>query len=132
MVEGKERRAIERLGRNANHVAVATVWTVREGTIEQATLDPRDLDIPIATAEDLRGGDTQHNADVVRRLLDGEQGAVRDAVVLNAGAALAVYDGHTDDVTAGVAAGITRAEEAIDSGAARAALDRWVRACAEA
>ena len=44
------------------------------------------------TTEALRGGDAPHNADVVRRLLAGETGPVRDAVLLNAGAALAVYD----------------------------------------
>ncbi|KQZ69832.1 anthranilate phosphoribosyltransferase [Nocardioides sp. Root151] len=110
----------------------SSVWAVRNGSIEQSSIDPRELGIPLATAEDLRGGDTAHNADVIRRVLDGEPGPVRDAVVLNAGAALAVHAGETDDVAAGVAAGMERARAAIDSGAAKAALARWVSACAEA
>ncbi|HEY9562898.1 MAG TPA: anthranilate phosphoribosyltransferase, partial [Nocardioides sp.] len=93
-------------------------------------LDPRDFGLPLATVEDLRGGDTQHNADVVRRLLDGEQGPVRDAVVLNTGAALAVFDGDLDDLPGSLASGIERARTAIDSGAAKATLDKWVKACA--
>ena len=68
----------------------------------------------------------------MRRLLDGETGPVRDAVLLNAGAALAVHEAAyaTDQASldASLAAGIVRAAEAVDSGAAKAALDRWVTA----
>ncbi|RYP85652.1 anthranilate phosphoribosyltransferase [Nocardioides guangzhouensis] len=108
----------------------STVWSVHDGATEQTTLDPGALGIAPATADDLRGGDVQHNADVVRRLLDGEPGPVRDAVVLNAGAALAVHAGGVRDVEAAVADGITRASAAIESGAAKDALTRWVAACA--
>lgn len=112
------------------------VWAVRDGRVaEVAVVDPTVFGIAPATAADLRGGDVTHNADVVRRVLDGETGPVRDAVVLNAGAALAVYDAVAGGVTGTLddqlAAGIARAGEAIDSGAARAALDAWARACAE-
>ena len=65
---------------------------------------------------------------MVRRILDGEQGAVRDAVLLNAGAALAVYDAPEAPLREALAAGLERAREAVDSGAARATLDRWVAA----
>ena len=68
----------------------------------------------------------------MRRLLDGETGPVRDAVLLNAGAALAVHEASYPRTrprsTRSLAAGIARATEAVDSGAARAALDRWVAA----
>jgi anthranilate phosphoribosyltransferase len=53
---------------------------------------------------------------------------VRDAVVLNAGAALAVYDDPAAEPMTALAAGIERAGRAIDSGAALATLDRWVAA----
>lgn len=106
------------------------VWVVRNGEVKQTTLDPARLGLAPATADDLRGGDVAHNADVVRRVLAGEAGPVRDAVVLNAGAALAVHDGDLDDLEAAVAGGMRRAAEAIDSGAAAAALQRWVEACA--
>lgn len=108
----------------------SSVWVVKDGEITTATIDPRDFDIAPATTEDLRGADAAYNAEVARRLLAGEQGPVRDAVVLNAGAALAVYDQAAGEVNDSLAAGITRASEAIDSGAARATLERWVAATA--
>ncbi|WP_370287584.1 anthranilate phosphoribosyltransferase [Nocardioides sp.] len=104
------------------------LWVVHGGEVVETTLDPSDLGLARATAEDLRGGDASHNADVVRRLLQGETGPVRDAVLLNAGASLAVYDAPGEPVQEALAAGIARAAEAIDSGAARATLERWVAA----
>ncbi len=104
------------------------VWTVTGGEVLEATLDPRDFGFAPATTEDLRGGDAAHNADVVRRLLAGEVGPVRDAVVLNAGAALAVHAAETGSVDERLAAGIERAVAAIDGGGAQATLERWVEA----
>lgn len=104
------------------------LWQVHGGEVSEVTVDPTALGIAPATAEDLRGGDAQHNAGVVRDLLDGRTGPVRDAVLLNAGAALAVYDAPAAPYDEALAAGIARAGEAIDSGAARATLDRWVAA----
>lgn len=102
----------------------STAWKVSGAQVVRSVVDPTDFDIPIATVEDLRGGDVAYNADVVRRLLAGERGPVRDAVVLNAGAALAVYD-HQE-----LAEGVVRAADAIDSGRAGETLDRWVAASA--
>jgi anthranilate phosphoribosyltransferase len=106
----------------------SSVWTVHDGTVTEVTIDPAAHGLPVASAEELRGGDTAHNAEVVRRTLDGEQGPVRDAVLLNAAAALAVYDGPDAPVEDALAAGLAKAAEAVDSGAARATLDRWVAA----
>ena len=61
-------------------------------------------------------------------MVAGEQGPVRDAVVLNAGAALAVYDDPAAEPMTALAAGIEKAADAIDSGAALVTLDRWVAA----
>jgi len=108
----------------------STLWRVREGGVETLTIDPRDFQIDLAPIESLRGGDTAYNAEVVRRLLAGETGAVRDAVLLNTGAALAVYDDPGADVPVALATGIERAREALDSGAARDVLERWVAASA--
>lgn len=108
------------------------VWLVRDGEVTETSIDPTRLGIPVGTAEGLRGQDAAYNAEVVRKVLAGETGPVRDAVVLNAGAALAVHaaeDGSVEDV---LRAGISRAEEAIDSGAAQATLDRWVAAAGSA
>jgi anthranilate phosphoribosyltransferase len=106
----------------------SSLWTVHGGEVRTASVDPADLGLPPSSAGELRGGDAAHNADVVRRVLAGEQGAVRDAVLLNAGAALAVYDAPGGPVDETLAAGIAKAREAVDSGAAVATLDRWVAA----
>jgi anthranilate phosphoribosyltransferase len=106
------------------------VWHVHAGEIRESVLDPADLGVPRSTTEALRGGDAAHNAAVVRRVLDGETGPVRDAVLLNAGAALAVYDEPTADPAEALGAGLAKAADAIDTGAAKAALERWVRASA--
>jgi anthranilate phosphoribosyltransferase len=106
------------------------LWVVHEGAVAEHTVDPAALGIPTGTAEGLRGRDAAHNAEVVRRVLAGEPGAVRDAVLLNAGAALAVASGSADSVGEQLTRGIARATEAIDSGAAAAKLDAWVAASA--
>ncbi|GEP37046.1 anthranilate phosphoribosyltransferase 1 [Nocardioides psychrotolerans] len=106
----------------------SSVWVVHEGVVTTASVDPQDYGIAISPAESLRGGDPAHNADVVRRVLAGEPGAPRDAVVLNAGAAMAVYDSPHLPVEEGLAAGIAKAVSAIDSGAAEATLERWIAA----
>jgi anthranilate phosphoribosyltransferase len=110
--------------------ATSKVWIVRHGAVSEATVDPRAFGMSLSGTDALRGGDAAHNAQVVVRLLEGEQGAVRDAVLLNAGAALAVYDAPEAPVDTALAAGIEKARESIDSGAARATLDRWVAASA--
>lgn len=106
---------------------VSTVWEVRNGVVETSTVDPLDLGIPRATLADLKGGDAAANAAVVRSVLAGDRGPVRDAVVLNAAAALVALDADAaGSLTKRLAAGISRAEAAIDGGLAQAALDRWV------
>ena len=106
------------------------VWAVTAGEVEHFGLDPASVGLGGGTVEGLRGGDVGHNADVVRRLLDGEAGEVRDAVVLNAGAALAVHAAETGSPEARLQAGVARAVAAIDSGDAAAVLERWVRVTA--
>ena len=106
----------------------SAVWVAHDGAVTSTSVDPGALGLPRADRDALRGGDAEHNAAVVRRLLAGETGPVRDAVLLNAGAGLAVYDAPGADVHESLAAGIARAAEAIDSGAAQTTLDRWVAA----
>jgi anthranilate phosphoribosyltransferase len=106
------------------------VWLVHDGIVTQAVVDPALVGIAPALPEDLRGGDVQHNAAVVRRLLEGETGPVRDAVLLNAAAALAVYDDPAGSVEDALPPAYARATEAVDSGAAAAVLTRWVEASA--
>jgi anthranilate phosphoribosyltransferase len=108
----------------------SSVWVVRDGEVAPERLDPAALGIPASAPGDLRGGSPDFNADVFRRVLAGETGPVRDAVLLNAGAALAVYDENRLPVEEALAAGLERARASIDSGAARTLLERWVVATA--
>lgn len=104
------------------------VWTVLGGQVSEQTLNPRDLDLPVSRPEDLTGGDVTFNVAVVRRVLAGETGPVRDAVLLNAAAGIAAYDGVDAPLVQRLASGLERAVEAVDSGAAAAKLDEWVAA----
>ncbi|MDJ0383317.1 anthranilate phosphoribosyltransferase [Streptomyces sp. G-G2] len=108
--------------------ATSRVWWVRDGAVTEHRFDPRDLGIPVVDVSALRGADPSYNADVARRLLAGERGPVREAVLLNSAAALVALDPGAGTLEEQLAAGIVRAAESIDSGAAEAALARWVRA----
>ena len=94
----------------------------RAGAVHTFYIHPSDFGIAKAAPADLKGGDAAANAAIVRSVLDGHRGPARDVVVLNAGAALLIA-GHADSV----AAGVRRAEQAIDAGAARDTLDRMAR-----
>ena len=110
----------------------SAVWWVRQGSVSLRSLDPTRLGLDLHPVESLRGGDAAHNAQVVRDTFAGATGPVRDAVLLNAGIALALTrpdsgsseDAFHDDVREGMA----RAAEAIDSGAATSTVERWVAA----
>ncbi|MFJ9177998.1 anthranilate phosphoribosyltransferase [Streptomyces sp. NPDC102360] len=104
------------------------VWVVRDGAVREESFDPRDVGIDIVPIEALRGGDPSYNAEVARRLLDGERGPVRDAVLLNAAAALVAVRPGEGTLVEQIRAGMDRAAESIDSGAAKSALERWVAA----
>jgi anthranilate phosphoribosyltransferase len=95
------------------------VSEVRGGAVHTFYVHPADYGLPKAAVGALTGGDSATNARIVEGVLDGEHGAPRDVVLLNAGAALLVA-GHVDSVQAG----LTRAATALDSGAARSTLER--------
>jgi len=108
------------------------VWAVERGEVVELTVDPHRFGLGGGTAEALRGKDAAWNADVVRRLVGGEPGAVRDAVLLNAGAALAVHAAEEGSHEDRLVAGIERAAAAVDAGAAQDVLERWIRASTDA
>jgi anthranilate phosphoribosyltransferase len=103
------------------------VWEVRDGEIREETIDPETLGVPRSAPGALRGGDARVNAAIGRRVLEGEPGAVRDAVLLNAAAALVASDSTpaTGSVTERLAQALDRAAEALDSGRAGTTLARW-------
>ena len=96
-------------------------WELRGGGVTTGSIDPAALGLPLGTVLDIQSGDAPANAAVARAILGGEQGARRTAVLLNAGAALFV-SGIARDLREGTLV----AAAAIDSGAARATLDRFV------
>jgi len=111
----------------------ATLWEVRGGGVTELRLDPVvDLGLTPITLADLAGGEAADNAAVVRSVLAGDNGPVRDTVVLNAAAGI-VADATLPGTASGTiverfAAAMTHAVAAIDSGASAAVLDRWVTA----
>jgi anthranilate phosphoribosyltransferase len=106
--------------------APSTVWVVTGGDVRQDEVDPSDLGIEPAPSGALTGGDPATNAAIARRFLTGEIGPVRDAVLLNAAAAIVASRGIDDrPVTAQLADALPVAAEAVDSGAAAKALDDW-------
>ncbi|MCP2327847.1 anthranilate phosphoribosyltransferase [Hamadaea flava] len=114
--------------------APTTVHVVRGGAIHTTTVDAVDLGLARSAPGDLRGGDAPFNAAVARRLLAGETGPVRDAVLVNSAAALVAVAGvdappfadPDTDLRVALRAGIERAAAAIDSGAAAKVLNTWV------
>jgi anthranilate phosphoribosyltransferase len=104
-------------------VGPSLVIELFDGQRRQYQLDPAELGLPRASAEDLRGGEPARNAEIARAVLAGERGPRRDIVLLNASAALRA---------AGMASdwreGLGLAAEAIDQGRAAELLERWARA----
>ena len=101
-------------------------WIAQGGRVREATVDPRALGLPEPPAGALTGGAAPFNAQVVRDVLSGAPGPVRDAVLLNAAAGMAAYDRDLDDLQAGLRRGLAEAARAVDSGDAGRLLDRWI------
>jgi anthranilate phosphoribosyltransferase len=96
---------------------------LERGGVRRLSVDPAGLGLPLAAPASLRGGDAEENAGIVRGVLDGDPGARRDIVVLNAAAALWVAG-----AASGLEEGLDLARRSIDSGAARERLERLVEA----
>lgn len=102
--------------------APTSVCEIKDGWIKNYTIKPEDFGMERCRREDLSGGTPQENARITLSLLDGERGAKRNAVLLNAGAALYI-GGKAESMKEGIAL----AGELIDSGKARKTLDDVVR-----
>ena len=97
------------------------VTRLRDGQVHTFTLDPLELGLPRAKLLDLKGGEAAENAVILRDILGGKPGPQRDVVLLNAAAGL-VAGGLASDLPAG----LSRAAQSIDSGAARTKLTELV------
>jgi anthranilate phosphoribosyltransferase len=118
--------------------STSQVWDVTAGVLRHEILDPAKLGLEPSTAADLRGGEAQENAQVVRDLLQGSRegrlSIVRDVVALNSAAALVAFDAAAGSERFGsvqqtvrdrIANAIPVAYESIDSGAAWDVLVNW-------
>jgi len=98
-----------------------SVTRLRGGKLDSFYVDPRDLGLPLSQSEEIRGGSPEENAAMMKAVLGGERGPVRDTVLLNAAAGL---------VAAGRAGsfeeGLGLAAESIEGGAAQGKLDALV------
>jgi anthranilate phosphoribosyltransferase len=99
----------------------SAVYDLRNGSLSEYSISPGDAGLPVASVQSIRGGTADENAAVLRSILAGEKGPLRDVVVLNAGAALFAADTARD-----IKEGAMLAQESIDSGAARRKLHEWV------
>jgi len=93
----------------------------RDGAVNTFYLHPADVGLPKAPLGALQGGDARENARVIESVLDGESGAARDVVLLNAGAALFIAGAARS-----VQDGIAMASRAIDEGGAKRTLERLI------
>ena len=94
---------------------------LKDGVVRTFEITPEDAGLSRVDGAALKGGDAEHNAAALRALLDGTPGAYRDITLLNAAAAL-IIAGKADTLKEGVAL----AAQSIDSGKAKAALDRLI------
>ena len=103
-----------------------SILIIGEGEIKSDRIDAKDFGIANAPLEAIVGGDAADNAEISRAIFKGERGAPRDAVLLNAAAAIAAFEGNfNQDIRTRLSDGLVRASAAVDSGAATDLLNRW-------
>jgi anthranilate phosphoribosyltransferase len=103
-----------------------SVLSIGRDEIKSDRIDAKDFGLVNAPLEAIVGGDAEENARISRAIFAGERGAPRDAVILNAGAAIAAFEGDLHSgIKERITAGVRRAEQAVDSGAAAELLEKW-------
>ncbi len=101
--------------------AKTQVWEVKNGATHFSTLSPEELNLPITSSENIKGGDKEDNARILRQVFQGERGPIRNVVLFNSAAVLLV-GGKVQNLSEG----LKLAEEAIDSGEALNKVDGLV------
>ena len=97
------------------------VADLKDGKVSEFEVSPDEAGIPLASSDDLKGGDPDYNARALNAVLDGEAGPYRDVVLYNAAAALLIADKAND-----LKDGVAQASSAIDDSKARRTLDKLV------
>ena len=104
-----------------------SVLTIGNGEITSDRIDAKDFGLENAPIAALVGGDANENARITKAIFAGAKGAPRDAVLLNAAAAIAAFDGDmSQGINERISKSLTKAITAVDSGAAADLLNRWV------
>ena len=98
-----------------------TVWEVLDGVIHNWQISVMETDLTPASIDDIQGGTKEENAATMRRLFEGEQGPIRDVVLLNSGAALLA-----GDKVESINQGIELATEILEGGEPLRKLDALV------
>ena len=105
-----------------------SVLTIGGGEISSDRIDAKDFGLANAPISALVGGDAKENAAITKAIFAGEKGAPRDAVLLNAAAAIAAFDGDsTKSIQERISVSLIKASAAVDSGAATNLLAKWVK-----
>jgi anthranilate phosphoribosyltransferase len=102
--------------------AATMVGELKNGEISEYEIHPEDFNIPMRSNRSIKVSTPQESLAMLRGVLEGKSGAARDIVLLNAGVAL-----YAAGVVSTIQAGIKRARQAVDSGAAKAKLEQVVR-----
>ena len=106
------------------------IWDIRDGEVTYHEVDATQLGLPKATLEDLRGGDPRHNAQVFRRIIDGETGPIHDAVLLNAAGGIVAYGKHPElsdgNLLTRLEHGLQIAKDTLKSGRPAELLQSWI------
>ncbi|PWR03022.1 anthranilate phosphoribosyltransferase [Meridianimarinicoccus roseus] len=127
---GSDRAWLVHGGDGTDELSIAGISHVAElsgGTVTERELHPEEAGLPVHPFEALLGGAPEENGRALAALLDGAPGAYRDAVLLNAAAALLIAGAAAD-----LPEGVARATESIDSGAARDKVTALARLSTEA
>ena len=104
-----------------------SVLTIGNGEISSDRIDAKDFSLANAPISALVGGDAQENARITKAIFAGERGAPRDAVLLNAAAAIAAFDGEFElSIHERLSKSLKKATESVDSGKANSLLGEWV------
>lgn len=106
--------------------APTTVYVINEGAIRIEKFEPTNLGFELIDAAQLKGGDAKENAAITREVFAGAKNSYREAILINAAAAIAAFKGDLDlGVEQQLANGYVLAKQAIDSGAAAQLVERW-------
>lgn len=97
------------------------VVELKDGDISEYTIEPEQFGLTVHPLNGVAGGDANHNAEIIRTIFDGEQGANRDIVLLNSAAAL-----YLDEKVSSLAEGVSLAKAIIDSGKAKEKLQQLI------